>query len=350
MFKLERITDFVKFKNSGSNEIFKFIKPDDNDKLSEMKGFDLQDLLFYLDDYYLSLRDELGLSEDVTFGLELEFEYAIKKRIEDKLWDTGLFSEWITKIDTSLTDGAEINSPILKDEKKSWEQLQTVCDIVSPNAKIGSHSGGHIHIGAQTLGTNPESWINFAGLWAAYENIIFRFGYGNFLTSRETMDDYSKTISPSMRSDYEYLKGLSEVSLKDVIRSFDYGKYCAVNLNHVVNPDRFITSNTIEFRCPNGTLDATIWQNNVNLFTKLLRYATSKGFDEDTINRRWEQIKDKFTYLRWYDEIYLSQALELCDLIFDNNLDKVYFLKQYLKSFATVDKRIGKAKPFTLRK
>ncbi len=350
MFKLERITDFVKFKNSGSNEIFKFIKPDDNDKLSEMKGFDLQDLLFYLDDYYLSLRDELGLSEDVTFGLELEFEYAMQKRIEDKLWDTGLFSEWITKIDTSLTDGAEINSPILKDEKKSWEQLQTVCDIVSPNAKIGSHSGGHIHIGAQTLGANPESWINFAGLWAAYENIIFRFGYGNFLTSRETMDDYSKTISPSMRSDYEYLKGLSEVSLKDVIRTLDYGKYCAVNLNHVVNPDRFITSNTIEFRCPNGTLDATIWQNNVNLFTKLLRYATSKDFDEDTINRRWEQIKDKFTDLRWYDEIYLSQALELCDLIFDNNLDKVYFLKQYLKSFATVDKRIGKAKPFTLRK
>lgn len=350
MFKLERITDFVKFKNSGSNEIFKFIKPDDNDKLSEMKGFDLQDLLFYLDDYYLSLRDELGLSGDVTFGLELEFEYAIKKRIEDKLWDTGLFSEWITKIDTTLTDGAEINSPILKDEKKSWEQLQTVCDIVSPNAKIGSHSGGHIHIGAQTLGTNPESWINFAGLWAAYENIIFRFGYGNFLTSRETMDDYSKTISPSMRSDYEYLKRLSEVSLKYVIRTLDYGKYYAVNLNHVVNPDRFITSNTIEFRCPNGTLDATIWQNNVNLFTKLLRYATSKDFDEDTINRRWEQIKDKFTDLRWYDEIYLSQALELCDLIFDNNLDKVYFLKQYLKSFATVDKRIGKAKPFTLRK
>lgn len=350
MFKLERITDFVKFKNSGSNEIFKFIKPDDNDKLSEMKGFDLQDLLFYLDDYYLSLRDELGLSGDVTFGLELEFEYAIKKRIEDKLWDTGLFSEWITKIDTSLTNGAEINSPILKDEKKSWEQLQTVCDIVSPNAKIGSHSGGHIHIGAQTLGTNPESWINFAGLWAAYENIIFRFGYGNFLTSRETMDDYSKTISPSMRSDYEYLKGLSEVSLKYVIRTLDYGKYYAVNLNHVVNPDRFITGNTIEFRCPNGTLDATIWQNNVNLFTKLLRYATSKDFDDDTINRRWEQIKDKFTDLRWYDEIYLSQALELCDLIFDNNLDKVYFLKQYLKSFATVDKRIGKAKPFTLRK
>ena len=29
----------------------------------------------------------------------------------------------------------------------------------------------------------------------------------------------------------------------------------------------------------------------------------------------------------------MDQALELCDMIFTNNLDKVYFLRQYLKSF-----------------
>ena len=27
--------------------------------------------------------------------------------------------------------------------------------------------------------------------------------------------------------------------------------------------------------------------------------------------------------------IYLEQAIELSDMIFDNNLDKIYFLKQY---------------------
>ena len=36
-----------------------------------------------------------------------------------------------------------------------------------------------------------------------------------------------------------------------------------------------------------------------------------------------------------YNQIYLEQALELCDMIFDNNLDKIYFLRQYLKSFET---------------
>lgn len=34
-----------------------------------------------------------------------------------------------------------------------------------------------------------------------------------------------------------------------------------------------------------------------------------------------------------YDEINLKNALEFVDLVFDNNLDKVYFLRQYLKNF-----------------
>lgn len=33
-----------------------------------------------------------------------------------------------------------------------------------------------------------------------------------------------------------------------------------------------------------------------------------------------------------YGEIFLPEALEFSDMIFDNNLDKVYFLKQYLKN------------------
>ena len=35
--------------------------------------------------------------------------------------------------------------------------------------------------------------------------------------------------------------------------------------------------------------------------------------------------------LEQYSDIYLDDAIELSDLIFDNELDKMYFLKQYLK-------------------
>lgn len=54
----------------------------------------------------------------------------------------------------------------------------------------------------------------------------------------------------------------------------------------------------------------------------------------------------------WYNEIYLEQALELCDMIFTKNIDKVCFLRQYLKSFE-VCKEVGqlsKASPFTKKR
>ena len=38
-----------------------------------------------------------------------------------------------------------------------------------------------------------------------------------------------------------------------------------------------------------------------------------------------------------YRNIYLEQAIELADLIFKRNIDKIYFLRQYLKSFQETD-------------
>lgn len=34
-----------------------------------------------------------------------------------------------------------------------------------------------------------------------------------------------------------------------------------------------------------------------------------------------------------YNEVCLKDALEFVDLVFDSNIDKIYFLKQYLKDF-----------------
>lgn len=66
-----------------------------------------------------------------------------------------------TKSDWTLCKGAEINSPILQDTKANWNNLNEVCLIVDSLASIGKNSGGHIHIGTQTLGNNRGSWLNF---------------------------------------------------------------------------------------------------------------------------------------------------------------------------------------------
>ena len=58
--------------------------------------------------------------------------------------------------------------------------------------------------------------------------------------------------------------------------------------------------------------------------------------DEQLLNYK---LKKEFIpyegYEYIYSEINLKKALEFIDLIFDNNLDKIYFLRQYLKNYET---------------
>ncbi len=316
--------------------IFKFIKPNNNDQLSKLNGPDLQTLIILIDEYYLQLRSCLGFEEAITFGLELEAENAMKEKIDKQLYKNLPQSGWITKHDGSLHNGVEINSPILRDKETTWKNLYTVCSIVESHAAIDNNSGGHIHIGAQILGNNKEAWLNFLKLWAVYENIIFRFTYGNFLTARPSLLKYAKPIAQTLWQDLQELKK-DNSSLERIIIKISHEKRQAVNFNNILDEhyDKLCDicdKNTIEFRCPNGSLNPVIWQNNVNLFVKLLTYSKSTSFNDDLVEQRYRANSDKFANLKLYDEIYLEQVLELCDMLFTNNLDKVYFLRQYLKS------------------
>lgn len=91
----------INYKDNAS--IFKFINPNNNTSLSAMKGFDLQELLILLDEYYLQLRSQLGLDSYITFGLEFEFEYVMSSRLEKQFLKMFSDDEWILKPDGSLT-------------------------------------------------------------------------------------------------------------------------------------------------------------------------------------------------------------------------------------------------------
>ena len=67
-------------------------------------------------------------------------------------------------------------------------------------------------------------------------------------------------------------------------------------------------------------------------------------FDDDILDRRKIEVASIFSSIDAYSDIYLEQAVELADLIFDNNLDKVYFLRQYIKSFEKGTKPFARAK------
>jgi len=316
------------------SSIFKFINPNSNDKLSEMSGGDLQDLIILIDEYYIELRKSLNFDQNITFGLELEFENAMRDRIERKMTEAFPYDDWTIKSDGSLKRGVEINSPILRDTEKNWKNLDKVCKIVEPLASVGKKSGGHIHIGTQILGNKKESWLNFIKMWSVYENIIYRFVYGDFLTARPSMSEYAEPMTKSFWNDYKNLKN-EDASLEEIISRISHERYQAVNFYNISkeNYNKFCAGNTIEFRCPNSSLNSVIWQNNVNFLVNFLIYSKNTSFNDDLVEQRHKLNLDKFAGLKWYDEIYLEQALELCDMIFTNNFDKVYFLRQYLKSF-----------------
>ena len=69
--------------------------------------------------------------------------------------------------------------------------------------------------------------------------------------------------------------------------------------------------------------------------------ARNKKIDEDFLDYKLEKEPTKFTDI--------AKALEVADIIFDNDLDKMYFLKQYRKDFSFIEEKKGKVKVITFK-
>lgn len=314
------------------------ISLDSNDQISKFKKADLDELLREIKYYYINYREILNLPSNVTFGMEIEFEKSYLKTIE-YLIDKELNIEnsnncWISKEESTTMGntkigGGEVCTPIMTDNSNSWNDLLRAINILQMcNAESLNRSASHIHIGAHVL--SSTDWFNLFKIWMLYEKIIFRFSYGEKLKPRSEIYDYSFPLSDKFNF---YL--FRNEQIKSIRDFYLNSRNWSLNLSNIrlesYNNHTFANRNTIEVRCPNGTLNPIIWQNNVNFFTKLILYA--KKCDLDFINDKLNHYKDKDGNFKLYNKIYLNDALQLCDMIFDNNLDKVNFLKQYLKDF-----------------
>ena len=310
------------------NKLFKLIKPDENTLLSNMSK-NMQDLfLELLTDYSLEYRNTLNFKKTTTFGYEIEFENAdidiIRKYLNKKNRELFLL------FDPSLKKGAEIPTPILKDNKKSWKEIDNLCNFLQKHSEIKETCGGHIHVGKQVLGDTNKSLLNFLKLWSTYEHVIYYFSYGEDKKPREAIKEYAKPISNDFWQTYNEYKDNLLVPKKEKKKKVTITRNRGVSLKYLLFYER-PEIDTVEFRCPNGTLNPITWQNNTNLFVKLLEYSKTQSFDNTTIQLRHKKRQDIYSNLNKYNIIYLKDALELSDLIFTNNLDKIYFLKQYIK-------------------
>ena len=310
------------------NKLFKLIKPNENTLLSNMSKNMLDLFLGLLNNYSLEYRNTLNFKKTTTFGYEIEFEDADIDTIRDYLYSKK--EEWFLLFDPSLKNGAEIPTPILKDNGKTWKEIQNLCIFLKQHSKIKENCGGHIHIGKQVLGNSNKSLLNFLKLWSTYEHIIYYFAYGENNKPRETIKEYAKPISNEFWQTYNEYKDNILVSKEEIIRKVTVIRNLGVSLKYLLSYER-PDIDTIEFRCPNGTLNPIIWQNNTNLFVKLLEYSKNPNFDNNKVQIRHKKRENIYSKLDKYNIIYLKDALELSDLLFTNNLDKIYFLKQYIK-------------------
>lgn len=328
------------------------------DKLSKLRGLDLKELLLQVRNNYIEYRDNLGLDSDITFGTEIEFS---KTRMAIVIERMLLISNegWIVKKDNSVTvgnedycngrfydkNGIEINSdysisrggevisPILNDNIKTWTELKSICEMLkSCDAVADNSTSAHIHFGTQILGDDDNAWIDFIYLWIIYEKIIYRFAYGETLSFRSEIEKYARPMSRSLFSNIKYITNKDSTSVRGTLRKIYPDRNWAINFCNT-KMFSYNKDNTLEIRCPNGTIEQVIWQNNINFFSKLFIAAKNNKIDRDIIEKELYKYNSMDNILSLYNNIYFEEALELSDMIFDNNLDKINFLTQYFKSF-----------------
>ena len=268
--------------------------------------------------------------------MEIEYE-DLDKRLVDSYIKTKQY-DWVSDFDDTVSTGGEVKSYILTDKITTWNELGSICYFLEEKQAVtNKDAGGHIHIGSHILKGNYVFWRQFLKTYILYEKELLTFLAGEEKQLRPLFRKYASPIAPAILEDIDCLNNVTDF-LDIYYQVFFKDRNWAVNFTNVLlDSAKRYHKNTLEFRSPNSSKKDIIWQNNINTLVKLM-IAPEKGLvDEEFIDYK---LSKGFSNIR-SDE----KALELVDTIFDNNVDKLYFLKQYTKSFS-FDKKLhlGKVK------
>lgn len=208
------------------------------------------------------------------FGVEIEFDaddYNVAETISRELRDAGLadsagvqgyhqnidYDSWKVEDDCSV-DGGEIVSPVLYDNAESWEQIEKVCKIAKDNgAKVTTRAGGHVHIGR---GPNaPQQAYGVVMATAAHQDVIRRLSADTERKEHRSTASYNNFSIPF---DNDGVNRIYDSNRRGRSHIVPGGR------SHMMN---FTNEETIEFRDPDGSLDAGHIQRQVMLASALVR-------------------------------------------------------------------------------
>lgn len=288
----------------------------------------------------LNLPNKFDLPEYLTFGIEIEFENAkfssVRSSLEELKTIGAINPNWQLKVELSLevfeesSLGGEIVSPVLFDSEKAYEEIETICKmIIDMGGKITTRCGGHIHIGANVYKENLLYYGRLMRLWTIFEKEIVKFGFGEFDHARDTMEIYAYLPAPLFQHIDEFERGdFGKVDFDNFLKNFGFEKKLAISFYYL---DKEQPINTIELRCPNGTLDYRVWKNNIYFFSKLILSCLDETKDWSLIEKMFQEEKTVSFEDYFYGTDSLDKAKFLANFIYGNELDIENFLLQYKK-------------------
>ena len=304
---------------------------------------------------------------DNKFGIEIEFSGAIFNDVFFKLenilgyeasnvqeqikleTEKSKYKKWKLVNDASVQSnaynkvkkGGEINSPIMRNTKKYWGELKKVCIMLKEmeHIKITTRCSIHIHT-EKTIYNELEEYKNLLKIWILYEDIIYKFAYGEIDSPRETMLNFARPFCSSFEMNpIELINALESIETKQqLIKLLRNERKQGLNLTNILqekNKEMRIIKPTIEVRVYNGTINENLIQNIVRFNQNLLNYAKSENFDKEFIKNQIKNYKP-FYYGETIKE-KPEKANEFSKLIFKDELDRLKFLKQYYKAYKEGD-------------
>jgi hypothetical protein len=298
-----------------------FLSENDNIIIGNMDSISQIDYLKSLEDYLIEYRNSLNLGNN-TFGIEIEYEGIDYTEVTDSI---SKYTGWKSVPEKGFDIGGEVVSPVLNDNPINWKDIKEVLNIINNIDGTLAEGGAHVHVGAHSI-KDYDSFINFLLLYIVFEDVLYRFGYMDRLNARETIISAAAPLSIDLANDIEDI--IDNRSIKSINKRYE--RFYGINFNNLSSLKSKKDKNTIEFRYANATFDPVLWQNNVNLCVKLIN-ACHKDLDIDRLFYLMYRLRDtRFNY-SGFAKLNIDSAIELSDIIFDNNLDKTNFLKQYIK-------------------
>lgn len=314
------------------------------------KYLDSQDVLATqrLKQYHPRATKNIGLSDRISYGIELEFPYNTKdednlifnfniynKKMLNNNWQFS--KEHNSEYPSNISIG-EFTSPILHDDISSLDQLNIIVQLISKfENKVlkASCRNMHFHFDMNLLGESLEHLKSFLEIFRAYENIIFRISTSE--TGRVPKSGISNRIQEALKSN----------DIHSILKTYNGGEY---NLDNLLTYRKLPVNlfNIGAYFEANNTTPGVVYTKSDNMLQEVI--SSRLTLDINSPNKRNERISKILTptlELRLtpttHDLGYLQQFLILDTTIIDmaRNIEIVPGLREKVNNRNTLIDKYG---------